>query len=218
MTYPFVVSRRKVVKIDADNYANALNKVLMKNPVKIITTTFAQNLAGRKNLPVTIPALKAIHNKYKPLKIILTTMDLISAKVEAASTSKKERKRIFIYVDSEGECLLTSVMPKNKDLIQAVFINGSETKLENLEEQTITTMETKTKKVAKPAAKRVAKKTVTKKSPAKKILKPAKSTEEKIARGNNMFLTQAEWNKVDKVRGDESFSAWCRGLVQAKIK
>jgi hypothetical protein len=216
MTYPFVVSRRKVVKVTADSYDNALNKVLMKNPVKIITTTFAQNLAGRKHLPTTPEELKIEHLKYKPIKLILNTMDLISAKVEAANVSKKERKRIYIYIDGEGECLLTSIQPKNKDLVQAVFVNGAEIKLEDIEQQTISTMSTKVKKA--PVKKTAKKVTAAKKSPAKKILKPAKSTEEKIPRGNNMFLTQAEWNKVDKVRGEESFSAWCRGLVQAKIK
>jgi len=41
-----------------------------------------------------------------------------------------------------------------------------------------------------------------------------------VPRGNNMYLTEAEWKKVDTLLAKEgvSFSAWSRGLVQAKIK
>lgn len=62
----------------------------------------------------------------------------------------------------------------------------------------------------------------TKKQPMKTIAKklPKNEKAKTIARGNNMFLTEADWKKVDAILNKEetSFSAWSRSLVLAKIK
>jgi hypothetical protein len=71
-----------------------------------------------------------------------------------------------------------------------------------------------TKKETKPAKK------AKKSAPAKKAAPVKKEAKVKtLPRGNNMFLTEAQWKKVDaKLAKDEiSFSAFSRGLVLKSI-
>jgi len=181
IVYPFVVNRNKVVKIDANTYDNALNKILAKHPVQIVQTKFARNLAGYKRLkPAQMLTLAQQHTKvYKPFRLIINTMDLITAKVEAAKASRDKRKKMYINVDDEGECIISSIPAKNTDMIQAVFVNGSEVKLEEHlnenEQKTTNKMETtvKTAKKTAPAKKVAAKKKA--KAPAKKVASAKKS-------------------------------------------
>lgn len=134
-------------------------------------------------------------------------MDLITAKVEAAKASK-DGKRIFINVDKDGECTLGKFDPNASTVC---YSNGSQVPMPKDEPE-----EEKVKK-EKPVKKV---KTETKKKVAQKQRPATVKKEQRIPRGNNMFLTEAEWKKVDAIlkKEDKSFSEWSRGLVQAKIK
>lgn len=208
------VKARKPVKIRASCYALALEKVLALYPKRFV-------------------------------KLKNSNMDLITAKVEAAALSKKERKNVYICVDDEGECVLLD-SPKGE--VMGTYSNGSEVK-EKEPMVADSPAPTKTKrKVTKVSAEemkvikenkdelRTVKKEVPKKSSkqknkvmaaTKKAAKKKTSTnrpsvkgEKTVPRGNNMLLTPAEWKKVDAILEKEgvSFSAWSRGLVQAKLK
>ena len=48
-------------------------------------------------------------------------MDLISAKVEAAKQSREKKQRVYINVDSEGECSLSAKAGKET---LTVYANG----------------------------------------------------------------------------------------------
>lgn len=252
--YPFIINRKakslraKRVKVEANSYEEALNKVLAVNPGKWVTTTYARNLivvdfsiAEKAALQskTTIPKIGRIY--CKPFKHITNTMDLITAKVDAAALSRKKGKKLYINVDSEGECIIESLPAKKQEDIMAVFIAGNEVKLEDHVTMVVDEVKTsasqpatkktkevvkkeKTKKVktmatvktaVKKTAKKVAKKVTKKTAPAKKDTR-----EIKIPRGNNMFLTEAQWKKVDALLAKEglTFSAWSRSLVEVKIK
>jgi hypothetical protein len=214
-------------------------------------------------------------------------MDLITAKVDAAAKSKKERVAVFVNVYShghkdEGDCFISLAPSKTT---QAIFLAGEEVKegsavwqglMDSDKNKSLRTEETplkiasdndkgkpidprllespkskpklqskaeeptaakvkkvvekkskkkmpvtKTKPAKKVAAKKVAKKEAPKKKVEAKILKPEGPKEEKLIRGNNMALTEAQWAKVDaaiKKDGAKSFSSWSRDLVLAKIK
>lgn len=193
MRYPFVI-KNKSVTVEAKTYDNALNRVLYRNPNKFITTTFAKNVAK--------------HQK---------TMDLINSQKEAKKLSR-ENKGVLFHVILENDEFLVKKFDevKPKDDVYSTWRDGA--KHEDLkEEETITNnkMETKTKSPVKKAPKKIAKKT-----PAKKVVKKETNGEAKLPRGNNMFLTAAEWKKVDAILAKEetTFSAWSRSLVQSKIK
>ena len=175
-------------------------------------------------------------------------MDLITAKVEAAALSKRERKIVYICVADDGECELLD-SPNGE--VMATFSGGTEVK-EQVEAVATIKPAPKEKKITKVSAEemKVIKenkdelRTVKREAPIKKASgksknkvmaavakkkkvtkkavtsRPSVSTEKKIPRGNNMHLTAAEWKKVDAVleREQISFSAWSRGLVLAKIK
>jgi len=193
----FKSTSQKARVIKANSYRNALGLILMKYPGKVISLKHARN------------------------------MDLISSQVEAATLSRQQKKTFYIFKDKEGECEVSKDLPKNLDDLLAVYILGEESKSElekliseppkvklDVKQVKEKTMSTKTKKTP---AKKTAKKAVSKKTaPATK----EKIVGDKIARGNNMSLTAAEWKKVDAILAKEkiSFSAWSRGLVQAKIK
>lgn len=88
----------KVHKISAPCLSNALDRVTTRHPNKLINITHAKN------------------------------MDLISAKVEAAKTSRTEHRKIYIIVDDEGECSLNHAPLKG---VLHCYNNGSEIALEN---------------------------------------------------------------------------------------
>lgn len=229
-SYPFVIKTRvrgKLRKVMAESFEQALNKILSVNPGHRVSTKFARSVDG---LPYHHKehAQKSERHKIQPFIQIINTMDLIEARVKAAATSLKEKKKIYIVVDKEGECLLKSIPDKNPELNMAAFVNGSEVKVTSEEIETSAEAEvTKISQVKKktpltktkvqPKKKTKMAKTATK-TPAKNLVK--KSSEERIARGNNMHLTATEWKKVDAILKKEeiSFSAWSRGLVLAKIK
>lgn len=209
--YPFVVGN-KVIKVTASGIKNAINRITSKHQNKFINITHAKN------------------------------MDLISAKVEAAKLSRSEHKKKYIIVDDEGECFIDNAPLKG---VLHCYNNGSEIALEN--DAPVTTTVPRPNKKKLPAQSEKAQKMINKKEgkesaaneidstktknmatkPAKKAAaKKVKATAskepkvKKIARGNNMFLTEEEWKKVDKLLEKEqvSFSAWSRNLVLAKIK
>lgn len=233
MKYPFVIDRRskgKLAKVEAINYEQALNKVLALNPGKRVSTKFAIAVAGKRKEVVALPPIVTTikPQSFNPY-LNSNKMDLVTARVDAAKESRSKKKKIYINVDGEGECVLSSIAAKNKDQIMAAYVNGSEvpltdeSEIEQVEEK-VEKPKTKIKMETKTTKKITAKK---KSTPAKKSAAPAKkkavekaSTEEKIPRGNNMFLTAPEWKKVDALIAKEglTFSAWSRGLVQAKIK
>lgn len=92
-------ARTKGVRVIAKNFKLAKSKVLARYPGKKVNSKFAIN------------------------------MDLISAKVEAAKVSKDERKTVYINVDKEGECYLST---KQNGTTQSVFKNGNEGTFEEI--------------------------------------------------------------------------------------
>jgi hypothetical protein len=196
-----------------------------------------------------------------------TGLDLITAKVNAATLSKTNSgKIVYINVDGEGDCNLDF---KKKGETTHAFKNGSEIKLEIAEETTVEVPETKPAKEVKAAAtpkadkkekpaakekapkksetkkaktmatveKKKAVKTTAKKAPVKREVAPGKSKIAKAQKGNekaawktrgdgetprgcNMYLSAAEWKKVDVILEKEgvSFNAWAKSLIRAKIK
>jgi hypothetical protein len=207
--FPFIISKRKAVKVAAFSLANALDRVLLKHPNKLITITYAKNVAKH-----------------------LKSMDLVSAHKEAKTKSKAEKNvQYFVVLESDEFIIKRFDEVKDKDDVYSIWRNGA--KVDSPKEVNvdapITTpvevklksnkMETKTKE-KKPAAKKMAKKVAPKKAAKKAEVKKVKNGETKIPRGNNMFLTEAEWKKVDAIltKEDVSFSAWSRNLVLSKIK
>lgn len=214
--YPFISrtagsnGRKRRVIVEAENYSPALDKVLSIIPNKFINTKHAK------------------------------AMVLIEADVEAGSRSLKTGKRTYVLVkESDGEAVVSSkLLPGHT--VNSAYENGKKVKLTEVEEDgpPATTAQNKAKAMAKKSPDAVRKESdkyiepktkqvmsTKAKTPAKKTAKKVvkKATEkgpEKFARGNNMFLTAAEWKKVDTLLEKEgvSFSAWSRALVQAKIK
>lgn len=88
----------KVIKVTAPTLSNALDRITSRHQNKFITITHAKN------------------------------MDLISAKVEAAKQSRTEHRKVYIIVDSDGECSLNHAPLKG---VYACYNNGSEIALEN---------------------------------------------------------------------------------------
>ena len=78
------------------------------------------------------------------------------------------------------------------------------------------------------AAKKVVKKTAVKKEAPSKKVEKAKGTgpawkqraNGEIPRGSNLYLSPAEWKKVDAIVGKtgESYNAWLKSLVRSKLK
>lgn len=132
--YPFRVkksSRTVVAKINADCYSNALNKVLSLHPGERVKTRFALNIDGYQ-YPIKVDGTSPIIIKTKPYKLILNTMDLISAKVEAAKESRAQRKKMYIIVDEEEEAIISSLPAKKKgNVTLTAFVNGSEVPLDD---------------------------------------------------------------------------------------
>lgn len=208
--YPFIIrgptdsSRRKRVFSQGINFKNALVKVLSVFPAKFVNFKYAK------------------------------TMDLITVKNKAIKLSKASKgieHRIWLN-EKEGEFYVTFINGENctmlveeeetdpveigsarlnKFKLQSVWLNGEQVKETNtteLKEKKTTKVAVKMKNVKKPAIKVKAKNGIAKKEKIKTV-----------PRGNNMFLTEAEWKKVDALLAKEnvSFSAWSRGLVQAEI-
>lgn len=89
-------------------------------------------------------------------------MDLISAKVEAAERSRKDRKPVFVSVLPDGECELVAKYPGPEKAL-AYFVNGSEKPVPSQSEIEAS---------VKPAKKE----TKAKESPDKKVSKKMKTT------------------------------------------
>lgn len=152
-------------------------------------------------------------------------MDLISAKVEAAKESRLNNTVLYVMSHADGECTIekTDKMKKG-DILQAIFQNGKE--VEEVVTAPATEKEAKGKspkpenagKKEKPSkTKSMATKKATGKA-AKKAAPKAKGPKvEKVIRGNNMALTKEQWAKVDKKRGDVSFSEFSRTAVLKAI-
>lgn len=229
--FPFVVRgpTDKLRKVEADTYPHALDKVLALNPDHFITTTFARNVAGIKIQPLPVP-VQVERKKNQIFKLIINTMDLQTARAEAAKQSKETKKKLFINIDGEGECIIESVPSKQADLVQAAFVNGKEVPLEvEIAATTATNAKLAKKnksinnKTPKEATIKMAK---TAKKSAKKSAKPAKKVAAKkienefhkdaIAKATTLRLSQTQWNNLyKKVETEGSIQHMC---VQALIK
>jgi hypothetical protein len=107
-------------------------------------------------------------------------MDLITAKVEAASASKGGKK-VFINVDKDGECTLGKFDPQASTVC---YSNGSQIPMPKDEPE-----EVKQKKTVKKV-KTKAKKTVAKKKAAKKDRKPIEGKKMKISVAKALTLAK----------------------------
>jgi len=216
--YPFLV-KGKVKKVNASSYTNALDRILYKHRNIFIQTKHARR------------------------------MSLIEASEEAKKQSKLSKgKRIYVVTDKTGEADFATII-KATDTPQCVFVNGKmdkltqEEKVGQVAEKNLVskpTVEATRGSMAKTFEKHAkaieenkslnkiintgmknAEKNKAKNVAAKAAAKTIKEAKVKtVPRGNNMYLTEAEWKKVDTLLAKEgvSFSAWSRGLVQAKIK
>lgn len=201
MTYPFLIrgptryARVKIVKIEAGSFRYAMLKAFALYPVKFVNFKFARN------------------------------MDLISAKQQAKKESMDGKTR-YVVSHKDGECTVELTEPgKPGDVLHAVFAKGKEIK-ESIEAPKTTSKKEKpvteedviesAEKENKSINKQIKPVMKTKNKPAKKVA-AKKPVGDRIPRGNNMYLSAPQWAKVDKVRGDESFSSFSRGLVLKKI-
>lgn len=175
---------------------------------------------------------KELENKTLTFKEIYVpkqnSMNLLQAKKEAAAKSAKTKKSVYITLmkGGNGECAITDTFSNE---VMFKFENGLETPVKeddpkinavttNTEKPKLVILD-KPKEKVKPTKNKLNRKKMA--STASKKPVPAKrSTEVKIPRGNNMFLSASEWKKVDVILAKEkiSFSAWSRNLVLAKIK
>ena len=133
--FPFVVRgpTDRLARIEADNYSHALDKVLATNPDKFVTTQFAQRTTGAiAKRPVVLPIVKTQNKRFI---LITQTMDLQTARKQAATESKAQKKKLYINVDGEGECILSSVADKNPDNVMAAFVNGNEVALDDMKQE-----------------------------------------------------------------------------------
>lgn len=115
-------------------------------------------------------------------------MDLISAKVEAAKQSRIQKKKMYINVDSEGEC---TVSGKPVEAI-TVFSNGSEVALDSDIKVSTAEVKTKNKKQTIMATPKTAAK---KAAPAKKVAVKEERPANQIGKATTLFLTKTQWEK-----------------------
>lgn len=99
-------------------------------------------------------------------------MDLISAKVEAAERSRKEKKTVYLFVQDDGEVELSTKHPGPK--ATHCFKNGSEAKLEDVPVEA-------SKPVEEPKSKKEKKVKTNKKAGGAKGSKTAKKTTDRKA-------------------------------------
>jgi hypothetical protein len=235
--YPFIVKGR-VKKVCAPNYKNALDRVLYKNPNHFIQTKFAK----RMDLITAENEAKAASKSKKGARYYVTVSE--HGELDYSSTLKRGDTVNSVFVDGKRgtltpEELDTDSLPADKNLANKPIAKAHG--------KAVLTPEDKAKHVEKTRAgvakilesnkslnkiietgmknaeKNKAKNNVVTKAAPVKTIKPAVAKEAKVKtvpRGNNMYLTEAEWKKVDALLAKEgvSFSAWSRGLVQAKIK
>ncbi len=189
--YPFVISRRKAVVVEATSLPNAIDRVTTKHPNKWIKINYAKNVEKHLN---PIPH-----------------MDLISANNQVKVASKKQPKVQMYVILKEDEFEVTTDVDIDKDDIYSVWRGG--VKIDSPKDNKVETKNENTNQMK-------TKSSTTKKVAAKKAAPVKKEKKNTVPRGNNMFLTPDEWKKVDAILAKEeiTFSAWSRGLVQAKIK
>lgn len=149
-TYPFVINKRKSVKIEANSLENAINKVLALYPGQKVTTTYARNmekyrtrlndkehvLVTRYNNGVSGASVIADEDIMEEIVPHITTklkhklfMDLQKARKQAIEKSQKEKGTTF-YINvvpagepNEGDCDVEKEWNENT---YAAFRNGSE--------------------------------------------------------------------------------------------
>lgn len=135
-------------------------------------------------------------------------MDLISAKVEAAKRSREEKKKIYITVDTDGECDLSNLPLKG---VYTCYSNGSEIALEHDAE--VATVAPRPNKKKLPAQSEKALKLISKQNTKETIMattKPAKKAAKKVAtkkepkvkdtrvgKATTLLLSAEQWKKVD---------------------
>ncbi len=198
------IVRGKVNKVKGSSYRNALDRVLEKNRNQFVKTKFAK------------------------------TMDLITAKEEAKTASKTNKKaRTFVVADSEGEFDLSTIIKKG-ETAYAVFIGGKEVSLTEDEKAGATSVPVKNL-VSKPTVEIVRgsmakiikehQKIVTKNQ--KEMAKPIKAVpakkENKTAkvagltyRATRVGLTDAQWKKFDA--SGQKLQALASEFAAAKFK
>jgi hypothetical protein len=190
----------------------------------VLAEVLKDELDDKETICKTLPALVKEISKLKQQ----INMDLISAKVDAAAQSKRDKATLYVVSHSDGECTIETKEPsKAGDVLQAVFVNGAEEKEAPAATPTVRVRKgEKLSEAIMRVADKIENKTKTNKSSSMKAGKKAakkspiakkEKGEKKVTRGNNMALTDAQWAKVDKKRGEESFSAFSRGLVLKAI-
>lgn len=180
--YPIIIrgdTRTRLVKIAAESFGEAKERALMKYRNKFVN--------------------------YKHAK----AMDLIEARVEAATKSRKGGKPVYV-VCHKDEFKLEVVEPKNKDDIYGLFVNGSEDKeyLKNIsaaeptankakvDAPTLSKGATNGKVMATEAAKKPAKKA------AKKVAKKEASADlwhkGLTAKATTLRFSKSQWDQLYK--------------------
>lgn len=213
--------RKKTLRITANNDEHAWGKALALYPAKYLQLKlkYIMDLITAK-----VEAAALSIKKGKRTYINLNEEDE-ECEVSLSPDSKKENILAVFAAGNEIKDVEEVLMVLQKDSIEPAH-PSTKPKSEKLKVQKNNTkpkqekpvktvkqdkiMSTKTKKTKVKEAKKSAS--------VKKIAKEPKG--DKIARGNNMFLTPTEWKKVDSLLNKEglTFSAWSRSLVQAKIK
>lgn len=241
--YPFIVMapRSRLVHVSAKKFSNALSRALSLHPNKFLKTQFAKRMdlvsaqdeakklslrSAHKQFVVLLKSgdfeventlsidpkadIYSVWHKGKKIegpaspKIKLPVQDeeppVAKAPKRAELPTKKEMKKSM--KDIENASIREMLLPREKKQVKQKESNENQSTI-------------KTKEIMKTKNNKSTGKAVAKKSEKSKVEKG-----DKTPRGNNMYLTAAEWSKVDALlaKKDMSFSAWSRGLVQAAIK
>lgn len=233
--YPFVVNRSKAEVVNANNYNNALNKVLSRNPNKFVKTKYAKNVEKfiqRLNENERIVSFKQgatrgaqiiFEEDFLELMLpVVTTklknklfMDLMNARKKALEQSKSGGP-LHVNVNNEtGECTIES---KANETTFASFNHGKEiaivfktknkpVKVSTGSKETAIFENNLTNKQMKKSAEKTPAKKVATSKPAKAEKKEKKvGTADKKKVGSSSFFDAAQWKKVEAILKKEDLS------------
>lgn len=120
-TYSFRIKNGRPFKVPADCFINALNKALLKFPGKRIIVNYskamkqylaklnpADNVLITKNGHIMSASLQPAEDENDFIPLTDTNVDLVTAKKEAVTRSKADKKKVFyINVDKDtAECII----------------------------------------------------------------------------------------------------------------
>jgi len=224
-SYPFLIrgpTSVRRVHAQGRNFFNALEKVLAIFPAKFVNFKYARNM----DMNTTKQLVVKLSKKNKGVE---HTIWLNEKEGEFYITYLKDKFTMLVEEETDPVGIEIGSARTNKWTFESAYINGEVVppshapKVENVKGEKISAKGPKSKivkTVTMAAAENANMKTSKKngKAAAKKPVTKVKG-EKTIPRGNNMFLTEADWKKVDAilVKEDVSFSAWSRGLVQKRI-